>query len=254
MSPALKNLIVVLTRAAEGYDPLEAGLLERGARVHRLPAIETVYLPAPFDDEISTRWAHLKWIVFTSKNGVRFFERWLKETGTQRPASVRVACVGPGTARAAEEAGWTVDLLPDTFTGSALAEAMARSFEPAAALLPRGKRGREELASILHSHGWETLPLIVYDTRAARLRGEALAVLASGVDIVVFASPSAVGSFWKQSPPAAREALRRAACVPIGPTTAAALRDLGIDPAIFPEEHSPAGILKALDHLFAAIE
>ncbi|MEJ2367856.1 MAG: uroporphyrinogen-III synthase [Acidobacteriota bacterium] len=224
MSPALKNLIVVLTRAAEGYDPLEAGLLERGARVHRLPAIETVYLPAPFDDEISTRWAHLKWIVFTSKNGVRFFERWLKETGTQRPASVRVACVGPGTARAAEEAGWTVDLLPDTFTGSALAEAMARSFDPAAAL------------------------------RAARLRGEALAVLASGVDIVVFASPSAVGSFWKQSPPAAREALRRAACVPIGPTTAAALRDLGIDPAILPEEHSPAGILKALDHLFAAIE
>jgi len=241
---------ILLTRERAENRSLLKALKARGAVVVVLPTVETVSHEPESAPEVLRAWNRLRWVAFASKNGVRFFRGWLDSVRMPLPPHIRIAAVGSGTAEACAAAGFPVDAVPETFTGADLAAHLAERHEAGPVLLPRGTAGRDDLASALAAAGWEVLSLPLYETRRAPLDPEALAELEQGVDAAVFASPSAVKSLFERAPIRARRALAEARCIPIGPTTAEALKAVGLEPAAVPEVHTPEGILAALEALF----
>lgn len=246
----LEGRRILLTRERAENRSLAKALAARGAVALVLPTIETVAHDPENAPEVRRAWNRLRWVAFASKNGVRFFRGWLDAVRMPLPPTIRIAAVGSGTADACAAAGFRVDEIPESFTGADLATHLAARHEPGPILLPRGTTGREELAQGLSAAGWEVFALPLYETRRAALDPGVMAELEQGVDAAVFASPSAVKSLLGQAPVRTRRALAEGRCVPIGPTTAEALRTAGIEPAAVPERYTPEGILAALEALF----
>ncbi len=247
---SLSGIRVLLTRDKAQNAGLAKLLCVRGAVPVLMPAIETEARDPENGPRVMRDWNSFRWIAFTSKNAVRFFKEWLDMARLPLPPHVKVAAVGHGTAQACAAAGFPVDLVPETSTGAALGERLVSEEEPSPILLPRGISGLSDLPGALESAGWETVPLEIYSTRRATLDSEAVAELERGVDAAVFASPSAVASLMERLPLRAGRALRRARCLPIGPTTAEALRAAGLVPAALPPAATPREIIKAIEALF----
>jgi uroporphyrinogen-III synthase len=145
---------------------------------------------------------------------------------------VKVAAVGPSTAAALEESGWTVHRVPIEGRGKGLVDAFreagdaldARVFFPASALArPEIPEGLEALGASVHqcmAYQMVYLPLDPSACRAALDKGE--------VDAVTFASPSAMEGLRRAlGSNLFNELARSLPAAAIGPTTAAALRDVG---------------------------
>ncbi len=247
----LRGLRVLLTREKEQNAPLARLLRAVGAVPVFLPAIETEALEPENGSQVTRDWNRFRWIAFTSKNGARFFKAWLEMARLPLPPHIKVAVVGPGTAHACEAAGFPVDLVPEISSGAALGELLASKEEPSPALLPCAASGRQELARALQTAGWEVVPLVIYATRRASLDPEAVAELERGVDAALFASPSAVASLFERLPLRASAALKRASLVPIGATTADALRSIGLAPVAVPSSTAPKEMIRTLEAVFA---
>lgn len=250
MERTLDTLKILVTRESRRRDALVDGLEARGAEVIWLPAIETVPIEPANGGDVLSDSRRYAWIIFTSPNGVRFFSKWAEAKGFRPAPEVRVACVGKSTAAIARRYGWSVEATPPKFTGAELGRTLAGQYPSASALLPRPVVAREELAEVLVQAGWSVTPLVVYETRPVELDPAGLSALERGVDAAIFASPSALKALLERLSESARAALFATRCVPIGPTTAGALRRAGLEPAIVPKEHSPQGILTALETLF----
>ncbi len=241
---------ILITRPRDQGEGLRRAIIALGGDVLWIPAIETA--PCPLSDGNRSHVQELgtfAWLAFASANAVRYFLAATESEGVKLPAHLRVAAVGTGTAKALEAKGLTVHARPERATGLALAEYLASSHRPARLLLPRGESAREELVERLAAAGWDVVPLVCYRTRPAPLRPDQIFAIEQGVHASVFASPSAVRALWENLPETGREAIRRSRCLPIGPTTAAALLEIGLKPAAVPEDHSVEGIVAALEKL-----
>lgn len=243
----LAGMRVLVTRAEDQGEGLLHALGTLGASVVWIPSIRTEPIrPTPAEiaslDHLNT----FRWTAFTSPNAVRYFLALLSERGAVFPREIRVAAVGAATGRALEEAGIPVHSVPGEATGKALARHLTAISPPSRLLLPRGRKGREELPEILGAAGWEVVPLTCYDTLPAVVSPEAAAELARGLDAALFASPSAARNLWAALGEPGREVLRRALLVPIGPTTALALKEIGLEPTLPPADYSVPGLVDAL--------
>ena len=113
---------VLLPRADIATDTLVAGLTEAGWEVDDVTAYRTVRAappPAPVREAIKT--GEFDAVLFTSSSTVR---NLIGIAGKPHPATV-VACIGPATARTAEELGLRVDVLADSPSVEALVAALA---------------------------------------------------------------------------------------------------------------------------------
>jgi uroporphyrinogen-III synthase len=124
-------------------DELEAALASLGARPISFPTIDIrpVQDLAPLDRAIDAldRYA---WIAFTSANSVAtFFYRLARRAGAI-PPGVRIAAVGPGTARALTAFGARVDFVPSEFLGERLGQELA-DVDGRRVLFPRAAGARE---------------------------------------------------------------------------------------------------------------
>ncbi len=246
--PPLTDRTLVVTRPKAQAEELAEALEGLGARVLRFPTIRI----APPDDPQRLRRAvrgaaEYDWAVFTSTNGVESFARAASEAGIDTAgalATVRVCCIGPATARAAEAIGLSVDLVPETHVAEGVLDALAaagpldgrRVLLPVAAgardVLPTGLRGRGAVVDVV-----TTYRTVAVDDASPDL----LAQLEKGVDLVTFTSPSSVRGFHRlvEGPPIARAAV-------IGPVTASAARELGYDVVVEAEEFTVAGLVRAV--------
>jgi uroporphyrinogen III methyltransferase/synthase len=111
---------VLLPRAADARDVLPDGLAARGYEVDVVDAYRTVV--AHPDAATLAAAAGADAITFTSSSTVTNF---LAVAGRARVPGV-VACIGPITARTAEEAGLHVDLVAEESSVDALADGLAR--------------------------------------------------------------------------------------------------------------------------------
>ena len=113
---------VFLPRADIATDTLVAGLLELGWEVDDVTAYRTVRAtppPAPVRDAIKS--GAFDAVLFTSSSTVR---NLVGIAGKPHPTTV-VACIGPATAKTAEEHGLRVDVLAPEPTAEALVDALA---------------------------------------------------------------------------------------------------------------------------------
>ncbi len=244
----LFGLHVLVTRAAAQADSWLRALEEAGATAEAIPMIRTE--PIREGAALQAALASLEevdWLVLTSANAVREFAGRLAERGRElRTLRARVACVGPATARAAEEAGFPVHLVPERTDARGVLAAL-REAGPLAGrrvLLPRAEQGRETLPEGLRADGARVDVVPVYRTVSAEV--DAPALLRGDFDALTFASPSAVRPFADALAEAAREAARRALVVAIGPVTAEALRARGLPPDVVPPRAGAAALVEAL--------
>ena len=243
----LEGMRVLVTRAEDQGEGLAKALEKLGASVVWIPALRTAPVePGAVDWTLLDHLETFAWAAFASPNAVRHFLGLLRGRGMDLPPGLRVAAVGAATERALTEVGIPVHAVPDEATGKALARHLQLLSSPSRLLLPRGRKGREELAVTLAAAGWEVIPFVCYDTLPANISADAAREIARGLDAALFASPSAAKNLWSALDKGGREILRRTLLVPIGPTTTQALKDLGLEPASAAPDHSVPGLVDAL--------
>lgn len=242
----LEGIRVLVTRPRERSEELCFLLEDEGAEVVHVPLLE---LRPPEDPRpllaAAESIARYKWVVFASPSGVEALMEALREAGTTEWMSrVRIAAVGPRTARTVEGYGLKVAAEPLEGTGAALYETMRGALElEDEVLLPAAEEGRRELEDALREHGVRVTRVIAYRSQPAPLSPEARALLESSPpDVALFASPRTAETFLEA---VGGERLGSARLVAIGPTTAAALVQLGLAVAAVAERPTPEALVEA---------
>jgi len=237
---------VLVTRAAGQAESFAGAIAEHGGEPLVVPLVR-IAPPCPGDrarvaaaiDELAR--GGYAWVVFTSANGVeRLFEE-LGERGLDARAlfRARLACVGRPTAAALARHGLRADVIPRRGDGTGVARAVEAaaggSLAGARVLLPRAERARPEAAALLGEAGAEVDPVTIYRQQPVSADEPAVATALERlrrreIHAVAFFAPSQVRALCELLGDAARDALAAARLVAIGQTTAAALRERGLEP------------------------
>jgi uroporphyrinogen III methyltransferase/synthase len=244
---------VLVTRTREQASALSRALAALGAEPIELPAIEI--RPCADPDAVdrcidALRSSAYAWCVFTSANAVSIFMRHLRERSFDARAFGRthITAIGPGTSDALDAHGLCADLVPERFVAEGLLDAFARHvLRGARILLPRAAGARDELPHGLERMGASVDELTLYEAGVpSGADGDALRRLRVGeVDIATFASSSSVRNLV-QMLAGDTSALAGVTIAAIGPITAQAVRDAGLDPAIVASSYSIPGLVDAL--------
>jgi uroporphyrinogen-III synthase len=246
----------VLVTRGEGQAREFADLIRgRGGVPVFFPTVEIVAAddPAPLDAAVRDL-RTFDWLLFSSANGVRHFAA--RAAGAIRaglPERLRVGSVGPGTTRAAAEAGINVFLEAGTHTAEGLLEALSHeAIEGRRILVPRAAEGREALVEGLAEAGADVVSPVAYKNGlAAKDEKAAAALLAAPPDVCTFASPSAFRNFFVLlGDEEARSVLSRSRIAVIGEVTGRAVESRNFRVDIMPAHATIPGMLDAIESHF----
>ena len=209
-----------------------------GWSVKQVPVLEI----EPCTDRLPTSILEASWLVFTSRNGVRLFGRWLRQHSLdhRKLAGCRLASLGEGTADELSRLGFTADLMPETYTVEALGKALARAVAPGErCVLLRAEEGSPDLPRILEKAGvaYEDIP--IYRIRPVQRAAVEKMELAPGT--LIFGSAKGVHSFF-----AHYTLVSGTKILCIGPVTAKAVREEGFSEPACATVHSVSGLVRAL--------
>ncbi len=254
-SRPLEGLRIVNTRAAHQALALTRLLEAAGATVVHYPAIRIEPVPdihrldRALEEAAAGKYA---WLVVTSANTVHILAQRLAAQGLTGQDlahhSLRVAAVGPATARELQRLGLQVDVLPQEHVAESLVQALeVRPGERV--LLPQSAIARPVLAEGLRAMGAEVTALPVYRTLLGHGGDPLPEYLWEGsVDAVTFTSASTVHSFLQRlkrengSPGMLVDVV--VAC--IGPVTAEAAHRHDLPVRVVARDHTLDGLVQAL--------
>jgi uroporphyrinogen III methyltransferase / synthase len=246
---------IVVTRSREQAGELIDMLEERGAEAIPAHAIRITAPedPAPLDDACRNA-GSFDWIVFASANAVDYFMRRLLAIGDVRDLhGVRLCTVGPSTASRLQRYGIRVDLTPAEFRADALTHALKESgsLKGRRILMPRADIARDRLAEELREGGAEVVDVVAYRTIPGSAEPGEYDVyrmlLDHEIDAVTFASASAVRNFVAMlGREQAADLLHSTVVASIGPVTAEAAQQLGIETTVMPERYTIPDLVDAL--------
>ena len=247
---ALAGRRILLTRDEEDCAAWAEEIAGLGAVPVIFPCIECRDIDVPgLRARLAAELPRVRWLAFTSRRGVASFAR-LRGGGSRGsstpgalPDGVRVAAVGPATARAAEDALGRVDLAGGAGgTAGALGEALVpRLGSCDRVLIAVAENAGRALEETIRSAGRACTRLDVYRTLPVPERDGKRAASALGADDVLLASPSAVAGFVNQV------RLDRAPGIfTIGPSTTEAARAAGLDVTGEASRPGLRGLLEAM--------
>jgi uroporphyrinogen-III synthase len=244
---------IVVTRPqqnpGEPRDELTAELERAGAILIIAPAIKL----APVEDNTALYAALEKldtydWLVFTSANAVEHFYSQLRAiSNAQAQGQPEIAAVGPATQAALLARGVEVSAMPQRYLGIEIVNELG-DIHDKRILLPRSAQGSSELPAMLRQRGATVDEVPLYEPVAAPLDKEVLERLASDVDLVTFASGSAVRAFVAALSSDGRfvDFWKRVKVACIGPSTAAAADEAGLSVHVVAGEHTVQGLIAAI--------
>ncbi len=123
------NQHILLPKAKKTRDVLLKGLQELGAIVEPVTVYENV-MPELAEDVLDSLSDGVDVVTFTSSSTVRNLASMLPSSLKEKLiANVKAACIGPITARTAQELGFNVCIQPNSATIPALVHAIERFFE-----------------------------------------------------------------------------------------------------------------------------
>lgn len=259
---------VVVTRPEDISGELIQLLKGRQAVPLLLPLIKTrLWDDLTGVDQAIFRLAEFDGLLFSSGQGVHYFFQRLESLLTERgqggwpenPLAVlkrkKVVAVGPKTASLLEKHGVSTVHLPDEYRQEGLVKLIIHLFPQNSRLLyPRAKEVRPLLLEALREKGYKVEDVILYHTEYVDQRHSSLfkAILKGEVDVVTFASASAVKAFdqllSQAAPQLRKEELPLLAF--IGPVAAREARNRGYQTPIVAEEYTVSGLVKALEGYF----
>lgn len=243
---------VVVTRTRSQASELSKELTDLGAEVLEIP---TIRIEHPDDREAFVEGVGsvhtYDWLVFSSPNGVeRFFEAFFSVYDDARSiGGVKIAAVGPGTAKKIKEYRLAVDLMPTTYVAEGLVETFTKNenIENQTVLWVRGDVARDTIYDGLSALGAIVDECIAYktvpefeDPTGAKEKFEK-----EGADVVTFVSSSAAKHFFALNLPHPGDFK----IASIGPITSATLGVIGKTVDVEAKEHHIAGLVKAVEKL-----
>lgn len=208
-----------------------AALSEDGIDAREFPCIEVI----PQREEIpgEQELTEYDWLVFTSANGVRVF---LEEIDRRRVdirsiAKAKIACIGPGTAAALEEARLYAELVPEVYTTQALADALTPNVrKDEKVLILRAAEGNPLLTNKLENEKILYKDCAVYRTQYIQSETQ-------DADLIIFGSAGGVRAYLENN-----ELRDDVQFLCIGALTAAELERLTGKKAVTPDSCSVEGI------------
>jgi uroporphyrinogen-III synthase len=130
-------------------------------------------------------------VVLTSKTGVEL----LADAGWS-PGEATLTCIGPRTAAAARDAGWTVDVVPEEYTSSGLVETLAGEVDGRRVEVARSDHGSDVLLDGLRDAGADVHETVLYRLVRPEGSGQSTVMAAGGeLDAVCFTSSLTVANF-----------------------------------------------------------
>jgi uroporphyrinogen III methyltransferase/synthase len=193
------------------------------------------------------------WLIFTSANGVdAFFDMFYRLYDDARNiGNVKIAAIGPVTARRVKDFHLSVDLQPKEFVAEAIIEGLLEfgSVENLKFLLARAQGAREVLPKRLTELGAIVDEAIAY--RIVPEKNESSGALerfqAEGADLVTFTSSSTVENFLALKLPWPD----RAKTASIGPITSETMRKNGLPVDVEAKRYDMEGLVEAILNLYA---
>lgn len=230
----LKGRRVVVTRPRDRAGTLSQRLRELGADVWEYPCVETApIVPCPRASNALGRLEGYRWLCLTSPAGAACLWSLLESLGKDARAlgGVKLAAIGPGTAKALARYGLRADLVPGVYDAVHLGRALAERGEGPVLLL-RAEEGSPALTQALADAGIACEDIPVYTTRYENPRSDALraALEAGELEVITFTSASTVKGFVSCVGPGADFSRMTGVC--IGAQTAAEAERHGIKTAV----------------------
>lgn len=252
---ALFGKRVLITRAGEQSAQFARALLARGAQPIVAPAIAIA--PAQETgaaDRAIEALASYAWLIFTSQNGVdAFFARLAaKKADARAIGATKVAAIGERTAERLRAYGVVADLVPSEFISEEIARAVIAACGAGnRVLLYRAREARDVLPQMLQEAG---LTVTIVPAYATVIPPDAnFAQKVCEADVLTFTSASTVRGFTtllgKRIAPSQAADGKCVAC--IGPITANAAAQAGLNVDVVAPVHTTAGLLDALETYYA---
>jgi uroporphyrinogen-III synthase len=232
----LRELNVALTRPRAQQKGLARLLCARGAESWDFAAIEA--RPAPDRSALLAavdRVASAHVLAFTSANGVDAFFDALDERAkdTRALAGVLVASIGAATSERLRQRGVIADVCASEAVGESLAKSIVDHLGDRApgarVMVVRAVRGRATLVQALRERGIEVELVLAYETTSsAMLSGLRAALERGAIDVVTFASGSAIDAVFDALGTDALQLLAPVTIATVGPVTTAHARSVGL--------------------------
>jgi uroporphyrinogen III methyltransferase / synthase len=255
-SDVLRGKRILITRARTQALTLVQGIEALGGEVVEFPTIE-IRSPdsyGPLDEAIQQIKSY-DWLIFTSVNGVeRFLGRFEKlEKSLADLAGIKIAAIGPETAKSLEAAGIPPGLVPQRYQAEGILETLAgETLRGKKVLIPRAAKARDILPATLRQRGAQVDVVVAYQTVLPQVDVSTLCRLFNerGIDMITFTSSSTVSNFT---------ALLRGQDLPrllativiacIGPITQKTVEDVGLRADVVAAEFTIPGLVSAIaDH------
>jgi len=151
----LKGASILVTRPAHQAENLACLIEQAGGIAIRFPCLKIIALEVDFQAaNIVNQLSNAHWLIFTSPNAVNFALN-ANDGKISQFLTKRIAAIGKGTAKALENSGLRVDLVPGTgFDSEAmLALPEFQQVKGQNIVIVRGQGGRNELVNVLTQRG-----------------------------------------------------------------------------------------------------
>jgi uroporphyrinogen III methyltransferase/synthase len=246
---------VVVTRTRQQASELTQRLALLGADVLEIPTIRIVPVALGETErkKLGAFSQHFDWVVFSSPNAVElFFAEYFKINSDVRGLGpIRIAAVGPATARKLEALHLRADLQPEIYTTEKLAECFSeKNVATGRFCLPHGSLADPLLANHLRELGSSVEEWTLYDTQPERedLNGARARYLREGAHWITFTSSSTVEN-WHGLQLQPLPGTPQPKAVSMGPVTSATLRDLGYEIAVEASASTIDALVATICHL-----
>jgi uroporphyrinogen III methyltransferase/synthase len=253
VSRKLSGKSFLLTQPESGSGELSKTLELNDAQVIRCPMIRIVSTQASMGlGLLSSIDSSFDWIIFTSKNAVRFFFEQLEasKVTAAKIRSCKICAVGPQTAELLAAYGISTDLIPRHYTAEGIVEAFATQNKKSLRILyPKGDKARNVINENLAANGHKVYSPVLYRTlppddlpKQARK-----ALRKKQVDCAIFTAPSMVENLAKiLGDDLFKKTLTSVLIASIGPITSQACHRYGLNVDIEANPHTLASLAEEI--------
>ncbi|MBM7584856.1 uroporphyrinogen-III synthase [Bacillus pakistanensis] len=253
----LEGKEILITRGEQEAEGMSELVKQYGGIPHIVPLLAFRFYEDHKQTDYINQLPEYEWIIFTSKNTVRFFVSLLKEKEvTFSTMKCKIGAVGDKTGELLRSFGYTPDFIPDSFTAEDFAEQFLNEGKrPKKVLIPKGNLARNILASSLREYGISCDEWILYENYFPQKNQEKLKqlLLINELDAVTFTSSSAIHHFIKT---VEKNNLKRIIEHPIyaciGPVAKETAESYGLKVEIVPERYTMEDLVEALAQYFHA--